>query len=91
MHALAYPLEYLHQDKPDDFYRCFAYRERMVVMFRVSPDPRLGETDDSFLVRDALTNEFLGAGDTKDEANRDAQYRLMDESRKQYTAQLAVA
>lgn len=91
MHALAYPLDYLHQDKPDSVYRCFAYRERMVVMFRCAPDRMLGETEDSFIVRDALTDEFLGAGDTKAEANQDAQYRLMDQSRKQYAAQLAVA
>lgn len=84
MSPLAYNLPYLHQTLPDNVFRCFEWRERLVVMYRCAPDRRLGETEDSFVVRDAQTDEFLGAGDTKEEANHDAQYRMMDAARKSY-------
>lgn len=83
----AYQLDYLHQTQPDSVYCCFEWRKKLVVMYRHAADCRLGETEDSFTVRDALTGEFYGAGDTKLEANSDAQYRLMDQSRNEYARQ----
>ena len=85
----AYQLDYLKQTQPDSVHCCFEWRKKLVVMYRHAPDYRLGETEDSFTVRDALTGEFYGAGDTKAEANRDAQYRLMDKSRTEYAQEVA--
>lgn len=83
----SYMLPYLHQTQPDSVYVCFESREHEVIMYRHAPDYRLGETADTFTVRDARTGEILGDGDTKEEANNDAQYRLMDNSRKAFEQQ----
>lgn len=83
---MSYELDYMHQILPDSIYYCFERRTKLVVMYRCSPHRMLGETEDTFRVCDALTGEFYGAGDTKAEANSDARYRLMDQSRKQFSA-----
>lgn len=86
-HPMAYSLEYLHQTKAGEYVGGilkgdrYEQRARLVVMYRHRADKMLGETEDSFTVRDAQTDEFLGAGDTKREANDMAQYKLMDMTR----------
>ena len=51
----------------------------------------LGETQDTFEVRDALTDKFLGMGDTKEEAEHEAFMNLQVASRKAFAQSLVAA
>lgn len=83
-HPLAYDLNYSHCERPDTQYKRdgrYVVRSCRVVMLRHSFDYRIRNDIESFSVVECDTGDFLGSGDTKSDANSEAQYRLMDRSR----------
>lgn len=83
----SFEIEYAHQVKPDTVYYCFEFRTARVVLYRHRC--RYGAEPDDFTCHDAATDEWLGYGETKDEAVGQAVYTLMDRSRKAFEAQHA--
>lgn len=80
--AHAFPVTYAHQTAPDSIYRCFTFREASIVLMRHRGESP--STPDDFTAHDAATGEWLGYGDTKEEAAGMAWYTLMDRSRREW-------
>jgi hypothetical protein len=80
----AFWLTYAHQVAPDSTRLNYEFRERRVVLYRVAGNWAIPE--DNFHCCDAATDEFLGEGDTKEDAIGEARYRLMKQSEAAFEA-----
>jgi hypothetical protein len=82
----SFPLTYCHQVAPSSVRLNYQFRDVRCVMLRHAPNKMLSEAADTFTIRRADTMEWLGEGDTKEDAAGEARYRLMKQSEAAFEA-----